>query len=166
MLQDPAMAYLAWRNSQGLTGRNKSAMGDFKESLFGQALSSMLNLDLTDNPNLSLDNINELIAKFGSAVDNHNLYGTLADAASGALGRVDLNKYNDADLMKLFKMATGAYGLGMSPIGASGLQSQLDDLDIQRRRNDINDDFNGTNPVGSYAKNTPFWNSLAALSGR
>lgn len=166
MLQDPAMAYAAYRAAQGQTGRNKSAMGDFKQSLFGQALSSLLNMDLTDNPGQSLDNINQMVSGFGNAVNGGNLYGTLKSSASNMLGRIDPGKYDDADLMKLFKMATGATGLGMSPIGASGLQSQLDDLDYQRQSNDRADDFSGTKPLGGYAKDSPFWRAIAAMSGR
>ncbi|HEY8600542.1 MAG TPA: hypothetical protein VIL85_19050 [Thermomicrobiales bacterium] len=164
-LRDPGTAYQAYRLANGMTNRSKSKYADFKASLVGQALSSLLNLETTQNPGVTKDNINAIIGRFSNAVNNNGMYGMLGGAAKNAAGRIDFGGMDDVDAEKMMKLIVGAQGLGQSPIGASALQSQLDDLLYQQGNQDISTDFE-SDPLGGKFKGSRLAQALAALGYR
>lgn len=166
LLTDPHLAYVAYRAKQGKTGRNKSERAGLKESLFGRALASILNLETTENPGVSLDNINELIGRFSESVGSGNFYRDAASVGTNAANRIDFANLDNADAEKNLRMIGGLAGLGQSSVGASGIQSRLDDLLDQKDLTNLETDYDDEMGLGGRFKGSPFWEALAALGLR
>ncbi len=160
--QDPGTAYTAYRLQNGMTARSKNKYADFKASLFGQALASLINLDTTQNPGRSLTDINDIISKFSGSVQDGSMYDLLGNTAAQAAGRIDFNSLDDPDAEKFMKLIGGAAGLGQSSIGASSIQSRLDDILHQYGNDNVATDYEA-DPLGGRFKGSSFAQALAAL---
>lgn len=157
--QSPEYAIAAYRKARG-GGQDKSAVGDFREGMMGQAVRAYLTMLGAGGPggnpvgmaNQGMGDIVKALAS-GSGVG-----GILRAQAQQMMGQ-DLSGFDDKQLLAMMGAAQGAGGFGLGPFAQYALDNSYGDMEHLAQQNALSGST--TSALANPAARKKFMDDLA-----
>jgi hypothetical protein len=127
--QSPEYAIAAYRKARG-GGQDKSAVGDFREGMMGQAVRAYLTMLGAGGPagnpvGMANQGMGDIVKALSSG---SGVGGILRQQAQQMMGQ-DLSGFDDKQLLAMFGAAQGAGGFGLGPFAQYALDNSYGDME-------------------------------------